>query len=136
MIPHDECDRSTAGPVQLLAEQVFDFSEGQPLAPTLGKTDRPVSILPELVLEGRPTGAAPALQLSLSLQPGTAPGEAALDLFRLYTAVNQLDVSHHGAGLIVDEARCDIPQTSGEFGSRSNRPTRTAPRNGSRLWSR
>src|SRR5437870_4958717 len=99
MTSHDEHDQTAPGPVHLLAEQVFDFSEGQPLTLALGKTDAPVRILPELVFDLRPAGSVPALQLSLSLQPGIAPGEAALDLFRLYTAMNQLDVSHHGSGL-------------------------------------
>ena len=89
MTPNDGCDQTVPGPVHLLAEQVFDFSENQPLSPTLGKTDAPVCILPELVLQWRPARSVPALQLSLSLQPGIAPGEAALDLFRQWRAIGR-----------------------------------------------
>ncbi len=100
-------------PVQVLSEIVFDLSEGQPLPATLGKTEMPVVVLPEVAFDMRPTEPVPSLQLTLSLRPGATPGQVALDLFRLYAAVNQLELSEHGAGLIPDDASCESTTNDG-----------------------
>jgi hypothetical protein len=74
MSTNRESGRADAVPVKLLPERTFDMSEGQRLPSILGKTSAPVNILPELVFDLRPAEPVPALQLSLSLRPGAAPG--------------------------------------------------------------
>src|SRR5262245_34572524 len=86
------------GEVSALPPQVFDLSEGSALE-GLGRAGLPVHNLPEVVFDLSQRHASPALELSLYLRSGVAGGELALDLFRLYAAVNQLELSHQGAGL-------------------------------------
>jgi hypothetical protein len=113
MNPHEEYGQTTPVPVNILPELAWDVSEGQPLPTTLGKTEAPVVILPELVCDLKPVEPVPALQLRLSLRTGSPPGEVALDLFRLYTALNQLELSHRGSGLTLEDALCDVLPTNG-----------------------
>jgi hypothetical protein len=111
MAPQPEYGRTTLAPVNVLPEMPLDLSEVQPLPADLGKTDTPVHVLPELALDFRPT--VPALRLQLTLRAGAAPGQVSLDLFRLYAAVNQLDLSLHGAGLLPGEAAYDEQPPNG-----------------------
>lgn len=92
------------GIVNVLPELVFDLSEGQPQPLALGKTDTPVHLLPELACELVRPEQVPVLQLSLSLRPGALPAEVALDVLRLYAALNRLERSYRGAGLNPDDA--------------------------------
>jgi hypothetical protein len=102
MTPESEYGQTAPAPVTILPELALDLSEGQPLLSDLGKTDVPVHGLPELALDFGPT--VPALHLQLTLRAEVPPGLVSLDLFRLYAAVNQLDLSLHGAGLLPGEA--------------------------------
>jgi hypothetical protein len=89
----------------------IDMFDGNPVPPSFGKTKIPVT-----ALQGPTLNFAPdvlALQLRLTLRPGTTPEQAALDLFRLYAAVNQADLSHGGAGLLPRDASCAEPQANG-----------------------
>src|SRR5439155_20136165 len=79
----------------------------------LGKTEVPVVVLPELAFDMTATEPVPSLQMTLTLRPGATPGQVALDLFRLYAAVNQLELSQHGAGLIPDDAACESTANAG-----------------------
>jgi len=106
-----ESGRATGVPAKLLPGQTFDLSEGQRLPSTPGKTNAPVNLLPELGFDLRPGESVPALQLSLSLRPG----EVALDLLRLYVALNQLELGQHGAGLTPDEDLCQATSVAGEM---------------------
>jgi hypothetical protein len=47
------------------------------------------------------------------VRAGAAPGEVALDLFRLYAALNELERSYHGAGLTPGASHCDATPTNG-----------------------
>jgi hypothetical protein len=90
--------RAVIGEVIPLPELAFDLSEGRSLE-GLGRGDAPVHILPEVAFDLSEPEGAPALELCLYLRPGKTSGEVALDLFRLYAAVNELELSHHGGGL-------------------------------------
>ena len=91
------------------------MSEGQQLPSTLGKTSASVNLLPERVFDLQPAQPVPALELSLSLRPGAAPGEVALDLLRLYVSLNQLELSQRGAGLTPDENLCQATAIDGNM---------------------
>jgi len=96
-----------------MPELAFDLSEGHPLPATLGQTESPVVLLPELAFDLSAAEPVPSLQMTLTLRPGATPGLVALDLFRLYAAVNQLELSEHGAGLIPDDASCESTTNDG-----------------------
>jgi hypothetical protein len=81
------------------------MSAGRAKPAELGKTEVPVHVLPELALDFGLT--VPALHLQLTLRPDVPPWRVSLDLFRLYAAANQLDLSLHGAGLLAAEAACE-----------------------------
>lgn len=115
MSREQEYGRAVPVPVDHLPELAFDMAGDRPAPSGLGKTDAPVSILPELPFDLQRAEPVPALQLSLQLRPGMTPTEVALDLFRLYTAVNQLELTHLGAGLILADALCDATPTNGEI---------------------
>jgi hypothetical protein len=103
--------KAAVGPVTILSDMPIDMSEGQPLPPTLGKTEVPVCMIQGPTLDFGPT--VPALQLRLTLRPEATPGQVALDLFRLYAAVNELELSHHGAGLMPGDAVHDETPPNG-----------------------
>jgi hypothetical protein len=103
--------RTAFGPVVVLPEQVMDMSEGQPLPAPLGKTGVPVHVLPAWEVDFGPT--VPAMFLRLTLKPGATPAEVVRDLFRLYAAVNQLDLGQQGSGLLPCEAICEEPPSKG-----------------------
>jgi hypothetical protein len=113
MTPDQEYGRTAPAPVHVLPELTFDLAEGRPLPATLGKTTAPVHVLPELAFDLRPGEPGPVLQLTVSLRPGATPGEVALDLFRLYRVLNQLELSQRGGGLIPVDALCDVTPTDG-----------------------
>lgn len=104
MAPNDDYGRTEPTPVNVLPDMTFDLSEGQPLPSGPGKTEVPVALLPELAFDLRPTDPVPSLRIDVSLRAGATPGQVALDLFRLYAALNQLELSQHGAGLVPDDA--------------------------------
>jgi hypothetical protein len=113
MTPESAYGQTAPASVTILPELAIDMSEGQSLPSELGKTEVPVHVLPELALD---FGASvPALRLQLTLQPGVPPWQVSLDLFRLYAAVNQLDLSLHGAGLLPVEASYEAPASNGTF---------------------
>jgi hypothetical protein len=111
MVSRSKYGRTAVAPALVLPEMALDLSEGQQLSTTLGKTEVPVQVLPELAMDFGPT--VPVLQLRLTLKPGAAPGQVALDLFRLYTAINRFDLSQSGAGLLPEEASYDEPISGG-----------------------
>jgi hypothetical protein len=113
MTPNHPYGQTEPAPVYVLPELAFDLSEGQPLSATLGQTEVPVVVLPELAFDMSATEPVPSLQITLSLRTGAAPGQVALDLLRLYAAVNQLELSQHGAGLIPDAAAWDSTANDG-----------------------
>jgi hypothetical protein len=82
---------------------VFDMSEGRSLPPNLEKVEVRMILLPEMVLEMEPIPRGPVLHLNLSARPEVAPGEVALDLVRIYAAVNHLEMRHHGGWLVARE---------------------------------
>jgi hypothetical protein len=103
--------QAAAAPVNILPELTIDLSSGQSLPSNIGKTAAPVHILPELAVDFGPT--VPALHLHLTLRPGVSPAQVACDLFRLYAAVNQLDLDLDGAGLLPLEASYEEPPSDG-----------------------
>jgi len=111
MTPESECGQTASAPVNILPELAMDMAEGQSLLSNLGKTEVPVHVLPELPLDWCPT--VPILRLQLTFRPGAAPWQVSLDVFRLYAAVNQLDLSLHGAGLMPAEAFNEEPTSNG-----------------------
>src|SRR5947208_1111028 len=113
MTPNHKHGQTEPAPVHVLPELAFDLSEGQPLAATPGQTEVPVVVLPELAFDMSATEPVPSLQMTLTLRPGATPGQVALDLFRLYAAVNQLELSQHGAGLIPDDTACESTANAG-----------------------
>jgi hypothetical protein len=98
-------------PVTVLPELAIDLSLGQVLPSRLGKTEAPLRMLPELEIEFSPT--VPVLELRLVLRPQVPSWQVSLDLFRLYAAVNQLDLRHQGSGLLPAEASYDQPNQEG-----------------------
>jgi hypothetical protein len=103
--------RTAIAPTTILPELATDLSTGQAGTPNPGQTEVPVHVLPEWAVEFGPT--VPALQLRLTLKPGAAPGQVALDLFRLYAAVNRAELGQAGAGLLPGEASADEPTAPG-----------------------
>src|SRR4051794_30472280 len=94
--------RTDFSPVAPLPEMPIDLADYRTLPPTLGKTETPVHVLRECVFDVHAAKQTPALQLKLHLRSGISATVLALDLFGLYGAVNQLELSHRGAGLIPD----------------------------------
>jgi hypothetical protein len=115
MTANHEQGRTAPDAVNILPELELDLSEGKPGPSPLGKTQRPVNLLPELSWDQQADEAVPVLQLNLSLRPGATPEELALDLFRLYTAVNRLELSYYGSGLTPDGASCDLTPAGGKM---------------------
>ena|SRR5438128_9182259 len=111
MTPTFNYGKTVVGPVTILSDMPIDMSEGQPLPPNLGKTEVLVRVIQGPTLDFGP--AVPALQLRLTLRPEATPGQVALDLFRLYAAVNHLELSHQGAGLLPGEAIHDETASNG-----------------------
>jgi hypothetical protein len=109
--PESKYGRTTPGPVIMLPELAIDMSEGRPLPSNLGRTEVPMSVIEGLPLDLGST--VPALQLRLTLRTGATPGQVAVDLFRLYAAVNQLDLTQGGTGLMPGEATYDEPTANG-----------------------
>jgi hypothetical protein len=105
--------QTVPAPVNVLPAQVFDLSEGCSVLPDMGKTGVPVNVLPALEFDLGSRQLASALQLTVHVRGEVPPGELALDLFRLYAAVHQLEVSYHGGGLVLDDSRCDASPTNG-----------------------
>jgi hypothetical protein len=95
----------------MLPELAIDMSDGQPLPSNLGKTVVPVHVLPELAVDFGPKVAA--LELRLTLRPDATPGQVALDLFRLYAAVNALELNLGGSGLLPRDASHDAAPSNG-----------------------
>jgi hypothetical protein len=91
----------------------INMLEGIPVPPNLGKTEVPVSAIQGPTLDFAPDVLA--LQLRLTLRPGTTPEQAALDLFRLCAAVNQVDASQGGTGLLPREAASAEPPVNGSL---------------------
>ena len=113
MAEHPEYGRTEFGEVIPLPELPFDLSGGQSLE-GLGKTDIPVQNLPGVTFNFSEPQETPVLELSLYLRSGITSGEAALDLFRLCAAVNELALSHDGAGLR-PTSRGDFTETEGKL---------------------
>jgi hypothetical protein len=112
MNPNRDYGRTEPGPVHILPELLFDLSEGESLPANLGQTEVPVVVLPEVVFDLLPK-PVPSLQLTVFLRPEATPGQVALDLFRLYTAMNQLELTHRGAGLAPDDASSEGTPSNG-----------------------
>jgi len=125
MTANPEYGHTHPGAVKNLPEVVFDLSEGQAPSSAFGKTETAVHLLPEMAGELMPPEEVPVLELSLSLRPGATPLEVALDLFRLYAAVNRLERSYRGAGLTPDDASCQVTPTGGKMSLRF-KPTEPA----------
>jgi hypothetical protein len=113
MTPRPKYGRATFAPVKVLPELIVDFSDGLLVAGNLGKTETPVRVLPEMSCDFAAEEATPVLQLNVSLRPGATPGQVALDMFRLYAAVNGLELSYGGAGLVVEDTLCDAGRADG-----------------------
>src|SRR5262249_32693892 len=113
MNPKRKYGETEFGPVNILPALTIDMSGGQPLPPKLGETEIPVNVLPELAFDMSPDDILPVLQLRLTLRPGATPGQVALDLFRLYAAINQSDLSQQGSGLLPGEASCEETTSNG-----------------------
>ncbi len=107
MAPNREHGRAVPVSAVPLPELAFDLAEGAASSLPAGRTETPVNVLPELVCERQGVTPGLVLQLSLHLRSQAGPGEVALDLFRLFVAVNQLDASFRGTGLIPDDAQCE-----------------------------
>jgi len=105
--------QTASAPVHILPRLEWDMSEGQTLPADLGETWIPVTFLPEQSFDLQPSLPVLTLQLKLHLRDQTPPGELALDLFRLYTAVNRLELSQARAGLTPYDASCDLIPTGG-----------------------
>jgi hypothetical protein len=89
----------------------IDMSGAQPLRPTLGKTEVPVSVVLGPTLDFSHT--VPALKLRLTFRPEATSEQVALDVFRLYAAINQFDLSNKGGGLLPDEVSREEPTSNG-----------------------
>lgn len=98
MADHPNYGRCDFAEVIPLPPLVFDFSEGQSLE-GLGQTDMPVRNLAPVAFDFLAPEAPAVLELSVQLRAGATPGEVALDLFRLYAAVNEMELSQQGGGL-------------------------------------
>jgi hypothetical protein len=113
-----------AVPIHVLPDLPFDLSDGKPLPQGLGTTDVPVVVLPELAFDLQ---AVPVLQVTV--RPEATPVQIGYDLYRLYLALNQLDLSLSGNGLLPDE---DTPRktTNGSctLTFKPNRPEGAAQR--------
>jgi hypothetical protein len=111
MTPKSNCGQTALAPETILPELAIDMSEGQRLPSSLGKTEVPVHVLPEMAVDFGLTVAA--LQLRLTLRPEATPGQVALDLFQLYAAVNQVELSLGGAGLLPRDATDEAATANG-----------------------
>jgi hypothetical protein len=111
MPPNGQYGRTVPAVANILPELVFDLAEDQRQPRSLGKTETPVNLLAVLACDLMPSEAVPVLQLSVRLRPGATTEEVARDLFRLYAAVNRLDLSLRGAGLTPDDASCEATPT-------------------------
>src|SRR5436305_2031607 len=100
MTPDRKYGKAELGPINILPELTWDMFEGKPIPPGLGKTETPVTVLPEMACDFASEDTTPVLQLSVCLRPEAIPVQIALDLFRLYAAVHQLELSLGGRGLI------------------------------------
>lgn len=101
--------RTEIAPINVLEPVEVDFSAGPPMPPKLGQTEAPVNILP--VLEIDLSEPAPALALTFRLRPGVSPAAVAVDLFAVWKALNEYELSVGGSGLKPGEARDE--QTAG-----------------------
>jgi hypothetical protein len=113
MTPKPEYGKTIPAPTVVLPELETDMTKGQPLPSSLGKTEVPVHVLQELATDFGPT--VPALHLEVTLQPEAAPWDVSVDLFRLYAAINDLDLSLHGGGLFPGEASCEERVSNATF---------------------
>jgi hypothetical protein len=118
--------RTIPDSVHNLPEVVFDFSEAQEVGCAVGKTEMPVRLLPELAFDLDSGGSVTILQLTLSLRSGSTREEVALDLFRLYAALNHLERSHGGSGLSPNDAAFDATVSGGELRVRFTPTERSA----------
>ena len=89
--------------VVVLPDLAFDLAEGKPLPgpAQLGKADMPVRVLEELAFDLQ---SLPVLQVTVQVRAEATPTQIGYDLYRLYVALNQLDLSLNGHGLTPDEA--------------------------------
>jgi hypothetical protein len=115
MTVNREFGRTIADPVRNLPEVVFDLSAGVPRAAGLGRTEVPMRLLPEAAFDLQPARGTAALQITVSLRPDATREEVALDLFRLYAAVNRLELSERGSGLTPEDASFETSVTGWEM---------------------
>jgi len=101
--------------VHNLPEVVFDFSEAPQPGAAVGKTEMPVRLLPALAFDLDSGGGVAILQLTLSLRSDSTREEVAMDLVRLYAAINRLELSHGGSGLTPNDAVFDAKAAGGEL---------------------
>jgi hypothetical protein len=102
MDPNSQFGKTAPAPVRVLKPVEFDFAQGQPLPPGLGKTHVPVRLLPELAGELVPP---PAVTVSLWVRPDATPAAVGADLFAVWKALDEYDRSQNGAGLQPGEIR-------------------------------
>src|SRR5262249_7430716 len=100
MEPKRNFGKAEAAAVQVLPDLAIDFAESNPLPSLLGKTDTPVHLLPELAFDLQ---SLPALCVTVHVRAEATPTQIGYDLYRLYVALNQLDLSLNGTGLTPDE---------------------------------
>src|SRR4051794_70636 len=101
MTPGDEYGKTGLGPTHLLPSLAFEM----PIDPSVkcGKAEGPVRLLPSLEFDLTEQKASAALQLVVQLREEASPEQVSVDLFRLYAAINELELSYGGAGLRVDD---------------------------------
>jgi hypothetical protein len=115
MTPDGELGRTIPDPVRNLPEVLFDFSAAVQRTVALGRTQVPMRLLPEVAFDLQPAPATAVLQITVSLRPDATREEVALDLFRLYAAVNRLELSDRGSGLTPYDASFEAGATGGEM---------------------
>jgi len=104
MDPDGKLGKTAAAPVHVLDPVEFDFAQGQPLAPGLGKTHVPVHPLPELTGELVPP---PAVTVTFWVRPDATPAAVGADLFAAWKALDEYDRDRQGAGLRPGEVRSE-----------------------------
>lgn len=103
--------QSDFGPTKILPPVEFDLTGDHP--GPFGKSDlgTQVTLLPPVTLDLTPV-PRPALRLEIRLRASATPSAIARGILRLYTALNDLELSLGGSGLKFDD-RASEPGTNG-----------------------
>jgi hypothetical protein len=105
--------KSEFGPTNILPPIEFDFTSSEDTAYGKSELVTEVHVLPPLTVDLTPEVSRPALRLTLRLRPTATPAEIAYDLFRLYAALNEYELSLGGSGLKFDESHGGSPTADG-----------------------